>query len=66
ALKKGVDEAGKPPIIAGFPASSTPFFKAVSPEWTLLPMLLRRWARRPFVVASRLLWQAFQLCQQLV
>src|SRR2546427_7898523 len=45
----------EPPIIAGFSASSTPFFKAVSPEWTLLPMLLRRWARRPFVVASRLL-----------
>ncbi|WP_219630240.1 hypothetical protein, partial [Stenotrophomonas maltophilia] len=56
----------EPPIIAGFSASSTPFFKAVSPEWTLLLMLLRRWTRRSFVVASRLLWQAFQLCQQLV
>jgi len=56
----------EPPIIAGFSASSTPFFKAASPGWTLLPMPLRRWTRRPFVVASRLLWQAFQLCQQLV
>ena len=33
----------EPPIIAGFSASSTPFFKAVPPKWTLLPMpLLRR------------------------
>ncbi len=36
------------------------FFKAVSPEWTLLPMLLRRWTRGPFVVASRLLCRTFE------
>src|SRR2546427_5986469 len=44
----------EPPIIAGFSASSTPFFKAVSPEWTLLPMLLRRWARGPDRKSTRL------------
>src|SRR2546425_577019 len=55
----------EPPIIAGFSASSTPFFKAVSPEWTLLPMLLRRWARGPFVVASRLLCRTFRVRQHL-
>lgn len=55
----------EPPIIAGFSASSTPFFKAVSPEWTLLPMPLRRWARGPFVVASRLLCRTFRVRQHL-
>ena len=55
----------EPPIIAGFSASSTPFFKAVSPKWTLLPMLLRRWARGPFVVASRLLCRTFRVRQHL-
>ena len=55
----------EPPIIAGFSASSTPFFKAASPEWALLPMLLRRWTRRPFVVASRLLCRTFRVRQHL-
>ncbi len=55
----------EPPIIADFSASSTPFFKAVSPEWTLLPMLLRRWTRRSFVVASRLLCRTFRVRQHL-
>ncbi|SMR83621.1 hypothetical protein SAMN04487863_3900 [Stenotrophomonas sp. yr243] len=55
----------EPPIIAGFSASSTPFFKAVSPKWTLLPMLLRRWTRGPFVVASRLLCRTFRVRQHL-
>lgn len=55
----------EPPIIAGFSASSTPFFKAVSPEWTLLPMPLRRWTRGPFVVASRLLCRTFRVRQHL-
>ena len=55
----------EPPIIAGFSASSTPFFKAVSPEWTLLPMLLRRWTRGSFVVASRLLCRTFRVRQHL-
>ena len=55
----------EPPIIAGFSASSTPFFKVVSPEWTLLPMPLRRWTRGPFVVASRLLCRTFRVRQHL-
>lgn len=55
----------EPPIIAGFSASSTPFFKAASPGWTLLPMLLRRWTRRSFVVASRLLCRTFRVRQHL-
>lgn len=41
------------------------FFKAVSPGWTLLPMLLRRWTRRSFVVASRLLCRTFRVRQHL-
>ncbi|WP_222102702.1 hypothetical protein, partial [Stenotrophomonas thermophila] len=60
-----VSFVAKPPIIAGFSASSTPFFKAASPEWTMLPMLLRRWARGPFVVASRLLCRTFRVRQHL-
>jgi len=55
----------EPPIIADFSASSTPFFKAVSPKWTLLPMLLRRWTRGPSVVASRLLCRTFRVRQHL-
>ena len=55
----------EPPIIAGFSASSTPFFKAASPRWTLSPMLLRRWTRGPFVVASRLLCRTFRVRQHL-
>ena len=31
----------EPPIIAGFSASSTPFFKAATPKWALLPMPLQ-------------------------
>lgn len=55
----------EPPIIAGFSASSTPFFKVVSPGWTLLSMLLRRWTRGSFVVASRLLCRTFRVRQHL-
>ena len=47
----------EPPIIAGSSASSTPFFKAVTPKWTLLSMPPQP-ARRLSVEASRLLWQA--------
>ena len=42
------------------------FFQGRLTGVDVLPMPLRRWARGPFVVASRLLWQAFPLCQQLV
>ena len=41
-------------------------FRAVAPKWTLLPMLLRRWPREAFVVASRLLCQAFRFRQHLL
>ena len=55
----------EPPIIAGFSASSTPFFQGRLTGVDVVADAASSWARGPFVVASRLLCRTFRVRQHL-